>query len=67
MNRHTTVSPYDFDMLCEYEYITPEHPIMDSPGAVLITCRVGGVDVMDMLTSAQIERIEGAILDTLKE
>lgn len=71
-----TVSPYGFDMECEYEYDEGEAPILwpteiahpgTPPNAELLACRVGGVDLMDMLSSAQVARVEDAILEQLED
>lgn len=71
------VNPYDLaaPMVCEYEYDEGEAPTIaygefDHPGfpanATLLSCKVGGVDLMDMLSSSQVERIEDAILEQLE-
>jgi hypothetical protein len=71
-----TVEPYGFPMVCEYEHDEGEAPIVNGgpdnwhpgspPNAVLLTCRVGGVDITDMLSSSQVERLEEAILEQLE-
>jgi hypothetical protein len=69
--RTTSVSPWGFRMEVEYEYDPGEAPIYwptdrahpgSPPNAALMACRINGQDVMDMLTSGQIERLEDAIL-----
>jgi hypothetical protein len=71
----TIVSPYDFPMEVSFEYDEGESPILwptelAHPGApsnvVLLSCVVGGVDLMDMLSSQQVDRIEAAILDQME-
>ena len=71
----TVVSPYDFPMEVEYEYDEGEPPIIaygefDHPGspanATLMSCKVGGVEIYEMLSSSQIERIEEEILEQLE-
>lgn len=73
--RTITVAPYGFPMECEYEYDGGEVPIFwpiehaypgSPPNASLLTCRIGGVEVYDMLKHEQIERIEDAILEQLE-
>lgn len=62
-----TVSPYGFAMECEFEYDKGEAQIFwptehahpgTPPNAQLLACRVGGVDITEMLTSCQRENIE---------
>jgi hypothetical protein len=75
-NMHrTTVAPYGFDMECEYEYDPGEEAIHwptsaahpGSPANVqVLVCRIGGVDVIDMLSFDQTERIEEEILKQLE-
>jgi hypothetical protein len=69
------VQPYGFPMECEYEYDEGEAPIYwptelahpgCPPNAELMACRVGGVDIYEMLKHEQIERIEDAILSQLE-
>ena len=69
------VSPWDFPMVCEYEYDCGEVPIfwpteLAHPGSpsnvTLLSCKVAGVEVYDMLSNDQIERIEEAILDQVE-
>lgn len=74
---HTvTVSPWGFEMECEYEYDEGESPVMwpterahpgSPPNVQLLSCRVGGVEIFDYiqnpwLSEKQIERIEELIL-----
>jgi hypothetical protein len=70
-----TVQPWGFAMECEYEYDPGEptiwHPAELShpgspPNVALLSCKVGGVDLMEMLSFDQQERIEGVILDQLE-
>lgn len=73
---HTAiVSPYGFPMEVEYEYDEGEAPILGDlefahpgypPNASLLSCRIGGHEVYDMLSPQQIETIEEAILRTLE-
>lgn len=71
----TTVSPWDFPMEVTYEYEEGEIPIFwptelahpgSPPNVALLSCRVGGVDITEMLKPEQQERIEEAILDQLE-
>lgn len=71
----TIVTPYDFPMVVEYEYDEGEPSIFwpterahpgSPPNASLLSCKVGGVNVYDMLSPDQIERIEEAILSQLE-
>jgi hypothetical protein len=71
-----TVNPYGFDMECEYEHDPGEPPIYSPaeiahpgtpPDVQLLSCMVGGVDLMEMLSSPQIARIEDAILEQLED
>lgn len=73
--RTMVVEPYGFPMLVEFEYQEGESAIFwptefAHPGspdnAVLLSCKVGGVDLMDMLSSKQVDRIEEAILEALE-
>lgn len=68
----TIVAPYDFPMVVEYEYDEGESAIFwpterahpgSPPNASLLSCKVGGVDIYEMLSSDQIERIEDVILE----
>ncbi len=68
------VSPYGFDMTCEYEYQAAELPILfgsnSHPGspanAQLLTCKVGSIEITDMLTNGQRERIEDLIISDME-
>lgn len=72
--RQATVSPYDFNMDCTFEYTEGEPLVMwgdyPHPGSpaycVLIACRVGGVDIYEMLDDKQIERIEALLLEEME-
>ena len=73
--RSATVAPYDFPMEVTYEYDEGEAPIFwptelahpgSPPNAVLLSCKVGGVEIYEMLSSSQIERIEDEILQQLE-
>jgi hypothetical protein len=73
--RTAVVDVYGFPMECEYEYDEGEAPIFwpteaahpgCPPNAELLACRVGGVDIYEMLKPGQIERIEDAILEQLQ-
>jgi hypothetical protein len=70
-----TVDPYGFDMDVTYEFDEGEPPILwpDSlahpgtpPTAAVLTCKVGGVDIIDMLSAKQIDRIEQCIVDQME-
>jgi hypothetical protein len=70
------VSPWGFPMSVDYEYDAGEPPILwptddAHPGcpssAQVLACRVGGVDIVDMLDNRQIERIEEALLRQIEE
>lgn len=71
----TTVSPYDFPMEVTYTLDEGEPAIFwptelahpGSPPVVeLHSCKVGGVDIYEMLSLGQIERIEDEILDQVE-
>lgn len=76
--RTIEVNPYDLSepMVCEVEYEAGEAPRLSGwpddwhpgspPNAVLLSCKVAGVDLMDMLSSGQVDRIESAILEALE-
>mgnify|MGYP006136825797 FL=1 len=75
--RTIEVNPYDLSepMVCEYEATEEEPAILwptelahpGSPAEVcLLVCKVAGVDLMDLLSGKQIERIESAILEALE-
>lgn len=70
-----TVNYCGVEMECTYEYEEAEaacfdverNPCPGSPAnAVLCECRIGGVDVIDMLTVEQIERVEEKILESMQ-
>lgn len=74
MTQETVVKPFGFDMTVEFDY-DPGEPGIPSgdeahPGApaeaCLSSCRVGCVDIYEMLDNWQIERIQEAILDQLR-
>lgn len=75
LDLHTlTVSLYGFEMEVDVEVDAGEPPRFDSydggdPGwpaeAILLACRVGGVNVYDMLDNDQLSRIEEAVLRAL--
>lgn len=71
--RMAEVNPYELEqpMVCEYSYDEGEKGIFwptelahpGSPPCVeLLSCRIGGVEVIDMLVSKQREHIEEALL-----
>ena len=73
--RSTTVSPWDFPMLCVYEFYPAEaevrgltdfaHP--GTPANVqLLSCTVGQVNIYEMLSNTQVERIEEVILEQVE-
>ena len=76
--RTIEVNPYDLEqpMVCEFEFDPGEDPIVTGgpdnwhpgspPNVVLLSCRIGGVLVDDMLSLQQTERIEEAILEALE-
>lgn len=68
----TIVAPYDFPMVVEYEYDEGESAIfwpteLSHPGCPpcveLLSCRIGGVEVIDMLSRTQRDRIEEALME----
>jgi hypothetical protein len=74
-SRTAIVEPWGFPMECEYEFEEGEAPILgpngfEHPGcpdnAVLLSCTVAGVDITEMLSNAQTERLEDAILEQLE-
>jgi hypothetical protein len=74
--RIARVEPYGFPMECEYEYDEGEPAIYwptdaahpgSPPNVTLLACQVGGVNVYEMLSNDQIERIEEAILELIEE
>lgn len=70
---HTAVvDPYGFPMEVEYEYDPGEPCIFwptelahpgSPPTCQLLSCKVNGQDIYEMLKPEQIERIEDSILD----
>ncbi len=66
----TVVSPWGFELATDFEYQEGEPPIRDiehahpgyPPNAILVRCSVGGIDITEMLSLSQRERIEEAIL-----
>jgi hypothetical protein len=71
------VNPWELSepMRCEFEHDKGEPSIFwptdlahpgSPPSVQLLSCRIGGVEVIDMLSSGQRERIEEAILDQLE-
>ena len=74
--RAATVAPWDFPMCCIFEYY-PGEPLGNAPlfggpvpnpsSAQLMSCSVNGRNIMDMLSSGQIERIEDALVDQLEK
>jgi hypothetical protein len=75
-NHHpTVVETYGFPMEVTYEYDEGEPTIWwptelahpgSPPNVQLLTCKVGGQDIYDMLTPEQVTRIEDSILDQLE-
>ncbi len=71
----TTVEPYGFPMDVTYEYQEGEAAVLwgnfPHPGSpahcAVLTCLVGGVDIVDMLNDKQTARIEDAILEGMAE
>ena len=69
------VSPWGFDLECTYEYQAAEMPVLfgdnSHPGspanAQLLTCKVGGIEITDMLSNGQRERIEEALISQMEE
>lgn len=74
-SRSLTVAPWDFDIRCVYEYdegepmvwspIDRAHP-GTPPNAQLLEAWVGPVNIYDMLSSTQIERLEDAVLEAME-
>jgi hypothetical protein len=70
--RIAQVSPWGFPMEVSYEFEEGEPPILsasgnfDHPGypanVAMLSCRVGGVDITEMVRNEQQERIEEAVL-----
>jgi hypothetical protein len=74
--RAAIVSPYGFNMLCEFEYEEEEPAIVTAqdgghPGspanAQLLVCKVGDTNIFDMLDPQQIETIEEACIKAMEE
>jgi hypothetical protein len=74
--RTAVVAPWGFDMECSYEYDEGEPPTIqygefDHPGTpanvALLSCKVGGVDLIDMLSLRQQNHIEESILEQIHE
>jgi hypothetical protein len=72
--RTAVVAPWGFDMECSYEFDEGEPPTIsngefDHPGwpanVALLSCRVAGVDITEMLDLDQQTRIEERILEQL--
>lgn len=68
------VNPYELEqpMVCSYEYDEGEPSIfwpteLAHPGCPpcveLLSCRIGGVEVIDMLSRTQMDRIEEALME----
>ena len=73
--RTVTVAPYGFDMECGVEYDEGEMAVLwptelacpgTPPNVTLLYCMVGDTDLMDMLSSSQITRIENAVLEQIE-
>ena len=71
-----TVTAWDIDFTCSYDYFPGEAPVLwpadrAYPGEPAYTsifdCFVGGVNVYEMLTEAQITRIEDAITEQVND
>ena len=70
------VSPWGFPIEASYEYDAGEPARISGgpdnwqpgtpPNAFLLSCRIEGVDVTEMISSDQRERLEEAILDALE-
>lgn len=70
------VSPWGFPLEADYEHDPGEDPVVSGgpdnwhpgtpPNVEVIACRIGGVDVTDMLGHQQRERIEDEILRALE-
>jgi hypothetical protein len=72
--RTAVVCPWDFPCVVEFEFHEGEpasvsgspdnwHPGYP-PNVALLSCRVGGVDITEMLSNSQQERIEDACCKT---
>lgn len=74
--RTMVVEPYGFPMLVEFEHDPGELPKVSGgpdgwhpgtpPSVCILSCRIGGVIVDDMLSGRQTTRIEEAILEALE-
>lgn len=71
----SSVEPWGFPMECEFEYDKGEPPIWNPidrahpgapPNAILMSCRVGGVEITDMLRECQRERIEELLIEQME-
>lgn len=70
------VTCYGVPMEVSFEHDPGESPIVTGgpdnwhpgtpPNAALLSCRIGGVEVLDMLTAAQVARVEETILEALE-
>lgn len=64
--RETFVEVWGIKFDCTYIYEPEERQTFDDPGcpanAILTVCKVGGVDIFEMLTGEQTTSIESAIL-----
>lgn len=78
MSQHTaTIEIWDgVPMTCEYEFYPEATPILNDiyggdPGwpaySSLISCMVGGIDIYEMLSPKQIDRIEAALTAQMEE
>jgi hypothetical protein len=70
-NEHTLiVEPYGFPMVCEFEFYPGESGTFTTPGTPdnlqMLSCTVGGVDIVDMLSNSQRERIEELLLEGMQ-
>ena len=70
-----TIDLYGFPMECEYEYDEGAEPRFSPvyggdpgwpPSASLLSCKVGGVNIYEMLDNQQVERIQRAIVDEVE-
>ena len=74
--RSAIVAPWDFPMECVFEYY-PGEPLGNAPlfggpvpnpsSAQLLSCKVNGRDIIDMLSSGQLERIEDSLVQQLEQ
>lgn len=64
--RTASVSYCGVSMACQYEYDPAEPATYLHPGspenAALVSCKVGGVDIFEMLTNEQQDEIETLLL-----